>query len=1073
MATYVPGSSQYLPQPTAFTPDYKFLGNVLDVRTDRYNTNYQALNDLYGKVVYADLSRQDNNQIRNQYAKDIAPKIHQISDMDLSLQQNVDAAKGVFAPFFEDNYLVKDMVTTKTYQREMDYANSLLNSLDREQREKYWQTGVDAMKYQMKDFIEADREESLQMAAPQYVEDVDLYETSLKLLQDSGLFDEEIEGPPEFSPDGRWIIKTSGGAMVSKPALQYLRRSLLDDPNVQRAYYTSAYVEQRKYVDNAIESGAFNDMDQAQRAWANQTITKAEEQLAILTGDQEAEVEEQERVLAEKEQFTNKYGEAASGLTGGTMAEAIAAYDADQQNLQDKSNQLADASDYKRTSGEVPTNTLLNRAYQLMMGTNIDTDMQAAAITFGDSKKKIDIEINQYKLEEIKHQNQLALEAERHKNAKELADMKKDAEDEAGKPSALVTAASGGNDVGTRVSSYPTDLSNNAYETNVNNLNDARSTQHDAKVDLVVDSLNEMYAPTTGGGEIPVYTSDQSIIEIGPTGEKMSLEEAKKYYKDNPEAFAVAYTNFGMLLQNKQNQLMQKYPNMAITDGYFNTTVKYETLVRNDIFIDDVEQKFYETAKNNLDLTMSMEDEYEGVTIKIDKQKMPSIFVTEDDGRNRMLTKSEYREAFEEKLADGAMRRYKNLPFDGIWNKVDVGALDRDYLYDQANINAATEYGKYFISSGGMNYGQAEQQANYINETTPRQYERLVNRFANEAYEAQVEAVNKGYAELSVALEQAALEPGKSVEELANVSSTDSKGGVQLNTGFQVFNVEAALAGHDPYSGMSQMGVEVYATINAQNPPAPGSEAESLGVEYFTNMNNAPDQAIYVHSGKWDNKNLGSRENILEMGDDDGRAKQLLDQLKIDVVEYAQYGGQAKPDGGTPSFELSQSYITDEEGNCYLKYEVSPSRDWLATQKGKGILTNTSDDLGGDINKFTTVTVLIDEKNVAFKSSALYTDDPSYVNKQMNLNGTFMYDYPSGGQIKFTSNGDGTNRVSTRRYVYDTDENKIVLDPNGWSTESFPASINPDIIYEQVKLDFKGIQAQNLSIMEENNNSSS
>ena len=73
--------------------------------------------------------------------------------MDLSLQQNVDAAKGVFAPFFEDNLLVKDMVVTKQYRKELSYADSLLNSLDREQREKYWQTGIDAMNYQMKDFI--------------------------------------------------------------------------------------------------------------------------------------------------------------------------------------------------------------------------------------------------------------------------------------------------------------------------------------------------------------------------------------------------------------------------------------------------------------------------------------------------------------------------------------------------------------------------------------------------------------------------------------------------------------------------------------------------------------------------------------------------------------------------------------------------------------------------------------------------------------------------------------------------------------------------------------------------------
>ncbi len=1067
MATYVPGSSQYLPQPTAFTPDYKFLGNVLDVRTDRYNTNYQALNDLYGKVVYADLSRQDTNEVRSQYVKDIAPKIHQIADMDLSLQQNVDAAKGVFAPFFQDDLLVKDMVVTKQYQKEMAYADTLLNSLDREQREKYWQTGIDAMKYQMQDFMEADRNKALQMAGPQYVEDVDLYETSLKLLQESGLFDEEIQGPPEFSPDGRWIIKTSGGAMVSKPALQYLRRSLLDDPNVQRAYYTSAYVEQRKYVDNGIQSGAFNDMDQAQRAWANQTITKAEEQLAILTGDQEAEVANQERKLENKEQFTSTYGEAASDLTGGTMAEAIAAYDADKQNLQDKSKQLGDASSYKETSGEVPTNTLLNRAYQLMMGTNIDGDMQAAAITFGETKKKIDIEINQYKLEEIKYQQQINLENLRHRNNMALASAKQKAEEEAAQPNALAEAAGGGNTAQTRYSDFPTDLGGDAYETNVTNLANAKVSQQDVEIDFLVTTLNDIYATTNGGGQIPVFGSDIGAGGVGPTGPMMSLEEAKEYYRNNPEALAVASSNLKTFMTNEQNALLENNPNVAVTAGWFSKIVEYEDIQMESDRIDKIEQGFYETAQNNLDLTMSMEGELEGVTLKLEKENVPSVFATDESGRTRVLTEEEYIAKFEESLGEETtgffgtsrekMRVYKNLPFDGIWRKVDVGGV-QEVMFDKAQSRAASKAGRYFVNQSGVVDVQGQQ--NYIQDKTPEEYEKVVRQFAMDAYNSQKEAINKGYNEVSVSL----------AEKMAD-GSLDENTVAQLDNGYKGYNVSAALAGFNPYTGMSEMGVEVYATINAQNPPAAGSTAEALGVEYFNNFNAVPSQAMFIHSGKWDNKNLGSREDILAMDETyDSKASQLLEQLKTDVIEYAQYGGTAKPDAATPSFELSQSYVTDEEGNRYLKYEVSPSRDWLATQKGKGILSADSDNFSENVNEYTTITVLIDEKNVAFKSSALFTEEPSYVNKQMAISGgTYDFNYPFGGDIKFTSNGDGTNRVSTRRYVYDSDQGKIIPDPAGWATETFDATIS-DIVYKQLKFDFQGISQQNLSIMSQNYN---
>ena len=50
MATYLPGIKQYIPQLKTFTPDYKFLQDVLQKRQDRYTTNYNELNDLYGKV---------------------------------------------------------------------------------------------------------------------------------------------------------------------------------------------------------------------------------------------------------------------------------------------------------------------------------------------------------------------------------------------------------------------------------------------------------------------------------------------------------------------------------------------------------------------------------------------------------------------------------------------------------------------------------------------------------------------------------------------------------------------------------------------------------------------------------------------------------------------------------------------------------------------------------------------------------------------------------------------------------------------------------------------------------------
>jgi hypothetical protein len=128
MATYLKGVKDYVPQLQTFKPDYKFLSDVLSVRQDRYDTNYKSLNDLYSKVVYADMSREDNNTQRDIYANQLSNGLKQVSGMDLSLAQNVDVAKGLFKPFFENKALVKDMTFTKMYQKEGSRVSAMKDS---------------------------------------------------------------------------------------------------------------------------------------------------------------------------------------------------------------------------------------------------------------------------------------------------------------------------------------------------------------------------------------------------------------------------------------------------------------------------------------------------------------------------------------------------------------------------------------------------------------------------------------------------------------------------------------------------------------------------------------------------------------------------------------------------------------------------------------------------------------------------------------------------------------------------------------------------------------------------------
>ena len=395
MATYIPGSKSFLPNYEPFTPDFKFLSNALDARTSKYETNYKQLNDLYGKVVYSDLSRPDTNQIRDQYANDLAPRLEQIAGMDLSLAENVDAAKAVFTPFFENDLIVSDIVHTNQFRQQMGFANRLLNSDQPEVRKKYWDVGVRAMEYQMQDFIEATPDQALQMPVPKYVQNVNLMDRSREILKESGLGEMESI---QWTPDGRYIIKMTGGDPVAAPAYQMLQDSLLDDPLVQRAYYTDAYVQMRDYVANAMDQNAFPTVNAAKKAWADQTIVAVQTQLGLQLEESEKEMKTAEANAADWETYNNVYGIQPGSPEEVAMNQSTEQYQAAQQ----KTQRYGQAYQFS-TSNVSDVNALLNTAYNLMMQTNIAGDLQAAALEYADITRRIDVDEDPYALADYKH----------------------------------------------------------------------------------------------------------------------------------------------------------------------------------------------------------------------------------------------------------------------------------------------------------------------------------------------------------------------------------------------------------------------------------------------------------------------------------------------------------------------------------------------------------------------------------------------------------------------------------------------------------------------------------------------
>ena len=440
MATFLPQVQTYIPQLETFTPDYKFLQDVLDTRQDRYTNNYKQLNDLYGKVVYADLSRDDNKAIRDQFSKELTPKLEQISGMDLSMQQNVNTAKGLFKPFYEDKNMVFDMYYTKQYGKQMSHAQSLLRSPEEKERWKYSEWGVQDLKYQMDDFKSASREESTNRNAPYFTNNVNLVEMGIEALKKHGM---KIK---KTTSDGKWLVTTQNGHLLtnqltgyqpivdksgkptgkldykkpiySSPAMEYLQETLIHDPAVAQAYYVKNKTLARQNAE--ANADQFGSVEKAKEEWAKAVLKKYGLEIPKEIVKVNAQLQDKTEQIKNWEAYKND-----KGIIPGSAEEDVLLKSRYERDLLDKTLQMKNKT-YKDVAGPAQNlELLLQKAYRAKSAMEMNKDMAAAAIQYSyidyEETKKAD----PFALKQMDHQFAIMRQNNKHRLDKALERYKK------------------------------------------------------------------------------------------------------------------------------------------------------------------------------------------------------------------------------------------------------------------------------------------------------------------------------------------------------------------------------------------------------------------------------------------------------------------------------------------------------------------------------------------------------------------------------------------------------------------------------------------------------------------------
>lgn len=216
MSQYVPYIPEVLPESPLFTPDLNFFDQMMQRKQSMFEQGLSKARVAYSSVLNAPLANKNNIPLRDQYVKDATENLKSLASADLSLPQNVTAAENVFAPFWQDKFIMKDMELTKSYQNGFQTLDAWKNSLDPKVRENY--SGI-TEKYLMNGFDKlqnATRSDesfsSIEKRKPVAFANIQSY-----------LEDQAAKAPDKLqivwdrlSPDGAYLINTTNGERVKQ-----------------------------------------------------------------------------------------------------------------------------------------------------------------------------------------------------------------------------------------------------------------------------------------------------------------------------------------------------------------------------------------------------------------------------------------------------------------------------------------------------------------------------------------------------------------------------------------------------------------------------------------------------------------------------------------------------------------------------------------------------------------------------------------------------------------------------------------------------------------------------------------
>jgi hypothetical protein len=420
MATYIQGVQDRVESLRPPQQNLQQNASMLQTLQSRYDKNHDAVSEMYGTILNAGLTRENNVKAREDFFKLIDSDIQKVANLDLSKRSEQDKAKGVFSQIYDNQYLVKDMVWTKGFQQEMKRAEAFKNCVDPEKcGGQYWDEGVKYMQYKRQEFASTDDNDSLTFSNAEYVPYNNVMDKALKEFKDMGGFD--MQGPPQLSPDGKYWVTTKNGQQSIKPLTAMFSKLYKDNPQLNKQFEVLAHNKRKDWAAGQVQAGNFESMNQAEAGYIKQQAETLNERVTELS----------ESIGSDDEVISKKLTALEEMRKNGKMLQGSKEHK-EYQELQALKQMSGRAKAFTETAKTAMKNAnnhsvVRNIGAQLDQAAGmilLDQEIGQAAGILAYKDYEVSIEADEFAKMKTKHQYDVALEGVKHSNRMKMEQFK-------------------------------------------------------------------------------------------------------------------------------------------------------------------------------------------------------------------------------------------------------------------------------------------------------------------------------------------------------------------------------------------------------------------------------------------------------------------------------------------------------------------------------------------------------------------------------------------------------------------------------------------------------------------------